>query len=65
MSTERSAGALVFRVGYHREAAENGWDEPRKREVYARFCGRLEVKSLRPTRHRMTTLGMPTSARTR
>ena len=30
MSTERSAGALVFRVGYHREVAENGWDEPRK-----------------------------------
>ena len=23
------------------------------REVYARFCGRLEVKSLRPTRRRM------------
>ena len=33
------------------------------REVYARFCGRLEVKSLRPTRHRLTSLGMPVSVR--
>ena len=30
MSTERSGGALVFRVGCHREVAENGWDEPCK-----------------------------------
>lgn len=35
------------------------------REVYARFCGRLEVKSLRPTRHRMTSLGMSASVRLR
>ena len=26
------------------------------REVYARFCGRLEVKSLRPTRHLWSAL---------
>lgn len=30
MSAERSGGALVFRVGCHREVAENGWDEPGK-----------------------------------
>jgi hypothetical protein len=30
MSTERSGGALVFRVACHREVAEDGWGEPRK-----------------------------------
>ena len=30
MPTERSEGALVFRVDCHREVAGNGWDEPCK-----------------------------------
>ena len=30
MPTERSGGALVFRVAWHREVPGNGWDEPCK-----------------------------------
>jgi hypothetical protein len=30
MPTERSGGALVFRVHCHRKVAGNGWDEPCK-----------------------------------
>jgi hypothetical protein len=30
MPTERSGGALVFRVDCHRKVAGNGWDEPCK-----------------------------------
>ena len=50
MPTEKSGGAFAFCVDCHREVAAMAGTSRVNREVYARLCGRLEVKSLRPTR---------------